>query len=429
MGFVTLQFLETTMLEQWLTAVTKTQIKDIRLGLDRCIQVAKKLNLINWSIPVITVGGTNGKGSTIATLDAIYAKAGYKRLLYTSPHLHRFNERIHINGVPVLDEVFMQAIKIIDLVRENIQLTFFEWVTLAALEIAKKSGLDILLLEVGLGGRLDAVNLVESDLAIITSIALEHTEYLGDTREAIASEKSGIFRQGKPVVCGEQDIPLPMIERANELSAPLFCYGKEYSLRQNSSGWTFENTAGFQLEGQGSLYLKSENLATGLQAAYLLNNRLPVSREVLQGALSGLKLTGRMETKVVQGRIILFDVAHNPQSVAYLAQNLTQVAGRTWAIFSALGSKDVKSMLKFIQPMIDHWLVPQLMDSRAMSLSNLKVFLSEVGLVDYFSSTREAVTEFFQASSVGDRCVVFGSFVTVGSVQADMEKYLNESFI
>jgi dihydrofolate synthase / folylpolyglutamate synthase len=403
------------MLEAWLEEFAKAKKGVMDFGLERCAQIAKQLDLVHWNIPVIVVAGTNGKGSVLAALDAIYEKSGYRRLLYTSPHLMRFNERIRLSGVPVADDVFMEAVSVVDAARDGIPLTFFEWATLAALWIAKSSELDVLLLEVGLGGRLDTVNVVESDVAVITSIALDHTEYLGDTRELIAAEKAGIFRQGKPVVCGEPDIPAPIIEKANELDCPLFCYGRDYDFNETVVG--------------SASCLKGENIATALQVSRVLNDRLPVTDAVRQQAIKQLRVPGRVEHQTISGREFVFDVAHNPQAVEFLAKSLKSKAGRTWAVYSALAAKDVAGMVTPLLSIVDEWLVPQLVDFRAAPLLQLQADFTTMAVekVSYFPSVEAAVAELLKRSAPEDRCLVFGSFVTVGAVQTYMESHQYES--
>ena len=419
------------MLEKWLAETIGVQKGEIKLGLDRCRKVAEKLDLIHWEIPVVVVAGTNGKGSVLAALDGIYAAARFRRLLYTSPHIHRFNERISKNGIPVSDEEFMAAIAVIDKAREGIELTFFEWATLAALWVAKTAVLDVLLLEVGLGGRLDTVNIVESDLAIITSIALDHMEFLGDTRELIGAEKAGILRAHKPAIYGDPDMPASVAQKASELGVCMHRFGSEYSLIETGDGWFWKNDSGAKLAGKKLFHLKDQNVATALQAAYMLQDRLPVSDGAMLKAVDGLKVLGRVESKEIAGRVFVFDVAHNPQATEFLAESVRAMkpcAGRSWAIFGALGSKDVAGMLQPLLEAVDCWLVPQLVDFRASDLSELKAHFETCSAkeVRYFDSTQAAVSQFFEHSSAGDRCLVFGSFVTVGSVQADMEKYQSE---
>jgi dihydrofolate synthase/folylpolyglutamate synthase len=420
-------------LEAWLAERAQVKLTDIKLGLERCTEVAAKLGLIHWDIPVIVVGGTNGKGSTLAVLQAIYQQAGYRNLLYTSPHIRRFNERIQLDGKPVDDAVFMQAVAEIEAVKGDTELTFFEWATLAALQIAKQSELDVLLLEVGLGGRLDAVNLVESDLAVITSIAMDHMEFLGNTRESIAQEKAGIMRHGHPVICGDRELPAPIPEQAEALQAPLSRIGIDYDLQESPTGWLWHNTAGLSLCGEQPLHLKASNVATALQACTSMQTKLPVSAAVIQSAVDGLALPGRYEWDQVAGYEWVFDVAHNPQAVVYLAERLFKqpAQGKTWALFSALASKDVMSMVKPMVRLVDHWLVPQLTDFRAAPVDGLEQQVRDAGAaaVTGFANTAAAVQAFLQQAKPGDRCVVFGSFVIVGAVQADREMLINENLV
>lgn len=413
-------------LEQKLSELTQTRQDIMDFDLSRCLQVADKLQLREWDIPVVMVGGTNGKGSVLATLDAAYAQAGYKRMLYTSPHLHRLNERIRFDGVEVTDDAFLAAVNHIEQAAAGAQLTFFEWVTLAALQLAKQRQPDVLLLEVGMGGRLDAVNVVEADLAIITSVALDHTEFLGNTREAIATEKAGIFRPNRLAICGDPDVPAPILQHAKELNTHLSLYQKDYWLQITADGWEWHN-AHRRIQAQGRLHLKGQNIATAIQAVDLLQDRLPVSDAMLQSALSDLRLAGRMEYRWWADREFIFDVAHNPQSAEELARRLAEgapVEGRTWCIFSALTSKNWHDTLKPMLSSVEEWLVPQLTGPRAATLAAMEQHMQAMQVDNFrcFPSPRAALDVFLTESQPGDRCVVWGSFVTVGAIQAEMEK-------
>lgn len=417
-------------LDKWLTDKTSMAMGSIDLGLERSFTVAKKLDLIYWDIPVVVVAGTNGKGSVLATLESVYQAAGYRCLLYTSPHIHRFNERIRIDGEEINDDAFMEAVADIEAVRGNTVLTFFEWATLAALQVAKNTKPDVLLLEIGLGGRLDAVNIVESDLAIVTSIDFDHMEYLGNTREAIAREKAGIFRPAKPAICGDSNPPEAIYEKALELSCSLSCYGGDYALTIEGDSWQWRNKSGEHFSGSASLQLKSENIATALQAVCLLKNRLPVTDDQVEQTINSVKLAGRVERKTLAGHVCILDVAHNPQSVAHLAQSLQEpYAGKTWAIYSVLETKDITAMLPPILGVVDHWLVPELDDARAMPGLELEKKFVAIGVqeVDYFTSPLAAVDAFIKLAAAEDRCVIFGSFVTVAVVQQEMENYKYEN--
>jgi dihydrofolate synthase/folylpolyglutamate synthase len=418
-------------LEHWLANRVNASPAGIKLGLERILSLASKLNLLHWSIPVIVIGGTNGKGSTIAALEAIYQKAGYRTLMYTSPHIVSFNERIRLDGIPISDDRFKEAVYRIEALQGDTRLTFFEWATLAALLTAKDADLDVLLLEVGLGGRLDAVNIVESDLAIITSIALDHMEYLGPTRESIAKEKAGIMRSGKPVIFGDCSMPEPIKEQASRLSAPLSRYFEDYFIDETETGWVWKNSTGLTLKGSQPLSLKANNIATALQACYLMQKRLPVSAPIQERAIDELTLPGRIQCFQESGREWVFDVSHNPQAVEYLSAELQlkQTKGKTWALFAALASKDVANMLKPMERLVDHWLLPQLQDPRAMMQESLQKMLTSMGCAALtgFSTTKEALAHFYQFSSVGDRCVVFGSFVLLGEVQIAREVWKHEN--
>ena len=420
-----------TALDEYLSRLYSVDKHKMTFGLERSICVADRLSLRQWDCPVVMVGGTNGKGSVLQTLDAIYAKAGCRRALYTSPHLHCFNERICINSVPVCDEKIMSAFKAIDAARAEVPLSFFEQTTLACLWLAKQEPIDVLLLEVGLGGRLDVVNIVDADVAVITSIDFDHVDILGDTREKIAAEKAGILRSNQIAICGEADVPEALLAAASTNGVELQQFGRQFQMRTTADTWAWENDS-VQIRGQKKLSLRPDNAACAIQAALRLSDRLPVSLEQIAQAVSQVKLSGRIERQRFLKREVVFDVSHNPSAVSYLADSLAEQLGGgiTFGIFQALVGKDVCSMLKPMLPKIDAWLIPALDDPRSYDAAELAAILKEMTSkpVACYTAPVDAVEDLQARWGQHDRCVVFGSFVTVGVVRALMEAKQDERF-
>jgi dihydrofolate synthase/folylpolyglutamate synthase len=356
-------------------------------------------------VVTVIVGGTNGKGSTVAALEAVYTIAGYQVGSFTSPMLFRFNEQIRLNGQPVSDEAICAAFASVEQARSTVavSLTPFEFHTLAALVIFQQHPLDVMILEVGLGGRLDAVNVMDADLAIITSIGIDHTEWLGTTREAIAYEKAGIFRAGKPVVCGDLQPPVVLLERAKQQHAPFYqVQGDEQALVDLPPH-----------------QLPSQNVATAVTAIEVLQSQLPVASSVMARALAYASLPGRLQRVAHPNTTVIYDVAHNPDGVAFLANWLERLpcTGKTWAVFSMLQDKDITGSIQNIRHLVDAWYVAPLIVARAGSVEGLKdcFQLLEIENTYFFDSVERAyLTAVIQATQQ-DRVVVFGSFHTVAA--------------
>lgn len=405
-------------ISQWLAHIGKVHPAQIELGLDRVKKVAGELDLLAPKSPVIIVGGTNGKGSTVAGLEAIYRAAHYRVGVFTSPILFKHNEQVRINGEFASDEAFCQAFALIEKARGDVLLTPFEFHTLAALIIFKSYPLDLLILEVGLGGRLDAVNILDADLAIVTSISIDHTEYLGHTREAIAYEKAGIFRSQRPVVCGDDDPPLTMVNHAEKISASLYYQGKDFHYQEHETFWSWQS-ANHHYDHLPYNVLATQNMATVIMAITLLQNRLPVSEKDLSTGLSKAQATGRIQ--IVPGEIThIYDVSHNVASVALLAKRLQKMPqdGKNYAVFSMLSDKDISESIKQIASFIDDWFIAPLNEKRAASEERLMTAFQEAKInnTHYAASIELAYETALKTAKKGDRIIIFGSFHTVAAI-------------
>ena len=411
-------------LERWLQKIESVHPEEIELGLGRVSSVARRLGLLPVSQPVVTVGGTNGKGTVVAVLEALLNEAGYSTGAFTSPHILRFNERIRVAGSEVPDAHIVEAFAAIEEARGDVTLTYFEFATLAALLIFESRRPDIVILEVGLGGRLDAVNMVDSSVSVITSIDLDHQKWLGQTRGEIAREKSGIMRRAVPVVIGELDPPPELAAAVAKTGAsPAFYIGKDYSVTAaNDACWTILRDAGgisrqFALRMSGSLL--PENVATALQAALLLGVKF--SDECLDRALRRMTLPGRRETRQVGGRIYVLDVAHNPAAVRKMLEYLDEKPcnGRTVAVFSIMADKDVQAIIEAVSGYFDAWfLADQPGNQRAARAADLASLLNASGqaMISVSKNLRQALRRAQAVTGQGDRLVVFGSFYTVAGV-------------
>lgn len=406
-------------LHEWLNYISFLHPVSIDLGLERVREVAKRLSLLKPGWPVITVAGTNGKGSTVAGLESIYLKAGYRVGAFTTPYLVRHNEQVRIQGQEVADSDFCEAYERIEQERKEISLTIFEFNTLAALYIFKQSNLDICLLEVGLGGRFDAVNIINADIAVITSIGIDHVDRLGDTRELIGREKAGILRANKPVIDGDF-FPTAIIKQvAEELNAPIYTQGSEFKYAQEESSWSWSSNQN-AYEGLPLAALAIQNMSTVLMAIELMQKKLPVKREAIDMALATVTLPGRIE--ILSGSVTrVFDVSHNPDAAEFLLKKLETISfsGKIRAVFSMLADKDILSTLKIMKGKVDSWYVAALKTDRAASLSNLleNFRKAEIEEVTSYLTIEEAYVTAMQHSTAGDYIVIFGSFYTVSSVK------------
>ena len=415
-----------TSLDQWLSHLETAHPVGIDMGLARITRVKESLGL-KFACPVITVGGTNGKGSTCAFLESILLAAGYKVACHTSPHLLRFNERARLNGAVVSDADLLKAFERVEQARCRLSdpptLTYFEFTTLAIMDIFANTSVDAVILEVGMGGRLDAVNIVDADCAIVTSIDLDHMAYLGNTREAIAFEKAGIFRTKAIAICADPMPPTSLINHANAIGADLWLMGKDYSFTgdQQQWGWTGR---GKRFSGLGYPALRGANQllnASAVIAALIaLHDRLPVSAQDIRNGLALVELPGRFQ--VLPGRpTVVLDVAHNPHAAATLAESIEAMAYHpyTYAVFGAMADKDIDGVLKPLLNTVDYWYCTDLPTPRAASASDLAKRLrafNKEALV--FMDPGAAYQAALDKAGEGDRILVFGSFYTVSGVMA-----------
>jgi len=410
----------------WLAHCEQLHPKTIDLGLARVGEVARRMGL-DFACPVITVAGTNGKGSTCAMLEAVARQAGWRTGVYASPHLVHFEERCRIQGECVAADALVTHFAAVERARtqngEAVSLSYYEFTTLVILRYLSMSLLDVVILEVGLGGRLDAVNLLDADCAIITSIDIDHTEYLGSTREAIGWEKAGIMRTGRPVVVSDPMPPHTLLDHAREIGADLRCIGRDFQFSGDRQQWTWTGRArryaGLAypaLRGANQL----ANAAGALAALEALRERLPVTAQAVRSGLALVELPGRFQILPGQPAIVL-DVAHNLHSVAALVANLDAMGffPATHAVFGAMSDKAVAPMLEKIAPLIDHWYFTDLPTERALRAVDLQTLWQSVacrGESSIHASPQAALAKARQIAQSVDRIVVFGSFYTVGGV-------------
>jgi dihydrofolate synthase / folylpolyglutamate synthase len=423
-------------LDAWLAHLESAHPVGIDMGLGRIGQVKAALQL-TFACPVITVGGTNGKGSTCAILESILLQAGYHVGCHTSPHLLEFNERARIDGQNATDAELLPHFEAVEAARkslpEPVSLTYFEFTTLAILHLFASRGLDAVILEVGLGGRLDAVNVIDTDCAVITSIDIDHTEYLGDTREKIAFEKAGIFRPGKPAICADPVAPQTLVDHANAIGADLWLFGRDFRYQGQTGSelqqWSYVGRSMRRsalaypaLRGANQLI----NTSAALAALEALRERLPVSAQDVRLGLANVELAGRFQ--VLPGRpTIVLDVAHNPHAAAVLAHNLGSMGfyRYTYAVFGAMRDKDIAGIVGHLKGEIDHWCVTDLPLGRAASAEALEAELRNAGVTDgpdssvtRFATPAAAFEVATKRATDDDRIIVFGSFYTVAGVMA-----------
>ncbi|MDB5885084.1 MAG: FolC bifunctional protein [Polaromonas sp.] len=420
-----------TTLDDWLAYCERLHPKNIDMGLERVRAVAERMGL-KFECPIITVAGTNGKGSTCAMLEAILMESGYRTGVYTSPHLVHFEERCRVRGDIVgAAELVAEFGRVENARRQNdeeISLTYFEFTTLAILQLLAHAKLDVVILEVGLGGRLDAVNILDADCAVITSIDLDHMELLGKDRESIGFEKAGIMRAGRPVVVSDPVPPQSVIDHAAALGADLWRFGHDFNFSGDKLQW---NWAGRGRRYAGLAYpaLRGANQlvnAAGVLAALAaLRDRLPVTAQSVRNGLSMVELPGRFQIVPGQPALVL-DVAHNPHAVAALSENLDAMGFYpcTHAVFGAMADKDVGPMLKRIGPLVDQWYFTDLPTPRAATGEGLRL-LWQAGntradaSAQAYASPEAALQAAVKAANPTDRIVVFGSFHTVGGILKD----------
>ncbi len=416
-----------TTLQQWLDWQNQLHPKNIDLGLERVSAVKSALHLDQLAPVVITVAGTNGKGSVVRFLEEIYRAAGFQTGAYTSPHLLHYNERIQVNGIPVSDKVICETFKQIDALRKNISLTYFEFATLAAGHIFQQAELDVVILEVGLGGRLDAVNVFEPSLTIITSIGLDHTEWLGDDIESIAYEKLGISRANIPLVYGNLP-PMNYIDNeTQQRKTPLYKFGDVFSFNKTPESWTWENKDQKKFAALPLPKLFGErqliNASMALQAIHLLHDRLTVSTQHIRNGLCNTELAGRFQLLHERGKpALILDVAHNPDAAQVLADNLRKIPrpGQLHAVFGILNDKDLIGILEKIVPFVDYWHVVNLATERALPAQEIVAGLESLAVSSACISIHGSAAAALKVAekNVDDRggIVVFGSFYCVSEV-------------
>lgn len=422
-------------LATWLHWLEGCHPQAIDLGLDRVAIVARTLNISFPESKIVSVAGTNGKGSCVAAMNAVLRHAGYRVGCYTSPHLLRFNERIVEDDQPLDDDTLIRLFDCVENARGDVSLTYFEFTTLAALLHFRDSKPDVLLLEVGLGGRLDAVNIVDADVAVITSIDIDHTDWLGDNREQIGFEKAGIFRGNQVAVCGDPQPPASIAKRAQDFGTKLLQRNEDFSVE-------FPNTTTWSWRGQGATGpLKLENLAlpvlpidsvvSALQALHSLN--LPMDESDYVAAIPAT-LPARLQTIILNGKTVLIDVAHNPAAAAYLADRLSTkpCVGRTLAVIAIMADKDCAGVVAPMLPIVDMWYPASLPGNpRALAVEGLAAVLTSAGATVAVQSDDvvAAVNAALNALTPADRLIVFGSFYTVADIlalAATGENLLNE---
>ena len=410
-------------LQEWLAWQERLHPNAIDLGLERVRRVLEALGLDRPAYPILTVGGTNGKGSCVAFSEAMLRAAGLKVGAYTSPHLLRYNERVRVDGAEAADEEFCAAFERIERMRGDVSLTYFEFGTLAALEIFARHGIQVAVLEVGLGGRLDAVNAIDPDAALVASIGLDHQEWLGPDRESIGREKAGIYRPGRPALCGDRDPPVTLVEHARGLGARFQVLGQDFDWSQQGESWTWRGEGG-EIAGLPlpalSGRIQYDNVATVIAALKSLAPRVYVPETALRRGLEDARLAARFQR--VAGPVeTIFDVAHNPDAARVLAANLKAepARGRTLAVMGMFKDKAVEEVAEALAPCLDRWYLGGLEGPRGQSAAALadRVRSRVAGAeVREFPSVQAAHAAAAADAKSGDRLVVFGSFLTVGLI-------------
>jgi dihydrofolate synthase / folylpolyglutamate synthase len=422
---------------EWLDYIERIHPSSIEMGLDRLNQVKSNLNF-PLSFPIISVSGTNGKGSVCSILESILSHAGYRVGCYTSPHLLRYNERIRIGQKEAGDDELCEAFNIIEAARvnSNVPLTYFEFGTLAAMELITKAGVDVAILEVGLGGRLDAVNIFDAECAVLTNVDYDHTEYLGDTREKIGFEKAGIFRSGKTAICSDIAPPASISQRAVLIESNLNFIGEHFGYSVKESAWDYWGGSNrhysLPYPALGNTPHQLRNASACLAALDAVSRTLPVTINNISQGLLKVQLPGRFQVLPDKPKVI-FDVAHNPSAMHTLRTSLSDMAGyqKTYAVFSALKDKDIDGVVQTLISEIDVWLVSGINSRRGASSDEIVEALENAGVSKMSGSILtfpDPVAAYIFAckqSTINDRICVFGSFYAVGKVMGylEQEKY------
>lgn len=408
-------------LSQWLAWIETVHHREIELGLDRVQTVLDAMNLNPVPFAAITVGGTNGKGSTVSMLEACLSAGGYRVGAYTSPHLVRYNERVRIDAVDASDEELCAAFEHVERARGSIPLTYFEFGTLAALDIFRARKIEIAVLEVGMGGRLDAVNVVDADAAIVTSIGIDHTAWLGPDRESIGREKAGIFRTSRAAICGDRSPPASIADTAERIGARLLQIGRDFSIEAKDTGWLWrydsDVRSGLPYPGlRGDYQLR--NAACALMALRCMADRFPLGQAQIKAGLLHAVPPGRFQ--VLPGLPIrVFDVAHNPDAALAFAATLKRqfVKGKTHAVFGIMKDKDIAGVVRALADIVDDWHVATLATPRAATAEDI---VKAVALIERTAHVYPTIQDAYAAASASagkdDRVLVFGSFHTVGDI-------------
>ena len=416
-------------LADWLARCERLHPTEIEMTLERVRRVKERLGL-RFDVPVIAVAGTNGKGSTCAMLEAIALQAGYRVGLYSKPHLVHFEERCRINGAMAQGASLLPHFEAVEQARGDVSLTYFEFTLLVIARLLSVTELDVVILEVGMGGRLDAVNAFDADCAVITSIDIDHAEYLGPDRDAIAKEKAGIMRAGKPVIVSDPMPPQSLIDEAARVGVDLWRFGKDFNFAGDKQQWSWAGRAKrFNAMAYPALRGANQLLnASGALAAFeALRDRLPITAQAVRNGFALVELPGRFQIVAGQPTLVL-DVAHNPHAVATLAQNLDQMGfyPRTHAVFGVMADKDIAAILTRMAPLVDHWHFTDLPMARAARADDLAARHATLTLegpgpvtVACHPNPAHALAAALSAADPADRIVVFGSFHTVGGILKD----------
>ncbi|WP_312483909.1 bifunctional tetrahydrofolate synthase/dihydrofolate synthase [Stutzerimonas nitrititolerans] len=422
-------------LGDWLAYLEQLHPTAIDMGLERAREVAVRLGLGRPARRIVTVTGTNGKGSTCAFIASLLHAQGLKVGVYSSPHLLRYNERVQIDGEQASDEALCAAFAAVEAARGDVSLTYFEMGTLAAFWLFQRAGLDAAVLEVGLGGRLDAVNLVDADVSVVTNIGLDHSEWLGDSRDSVATEKAGIFRSGKPALCGDLHPPASLLDCAASLPAPLYLRGRDFDLALDAHGWHWRgvSSAGepLELHDLPLLSLPVENAALAIQAFVMLEPGWQPKR--VADALLQTRVTGRLDRRTLRSKgqnvPLLLDVGHNPHAASYLAESLAArpPAGRRLAVFGLLADKDLDGILDVLLPRVDDWAVAPLATPRSAPAGDLHEALLRRGAsVSIHAGVAQALEAQLARAEEGDEILLFGSFYCVAEALEWLNRYAGE---
>lgn len=417
-----------TDLDSWLRWQETLHPRAMELGLARPRGVYRRLQPLSEDTAVITVAGTNGKGSTVAVIESVLGALGVSVASFTSPHLFRYNERVRFDGRPVSDRELMDAFQEVEQTRRDTGLTYFEYGTLAALTLIAHRGPSVAVLEVGMGGRLDAVNLIDADVAVITSIALDHQAWLGADREAIGREKAGILRSGRPLVLGDRDPPGSVLQRAAELEVPTFRLGQDFEHHRQGEYWRFSGTHGQlpMLPGERLAGPLIDNASCALEALGQVDRTWLDRSDQVAAGLARVSLPGRLQVLPGDPEWII-DLAHNPDGAAALAAFLATraAAGRTIAVFGMLADKDIGGVVEVMADAVDEWIVTGLPGDRGATGGEIaaQAAVAGAGVLSEAESIDDAVAAARARARPGDRVLAFGSFYLVGPVLDSLGVY------